>query len=137
MAHQERWQHPRPAKMPAHLLLLERGQPDRRHRDDARPHSHRFNVMLLQAASSSASIPLWITKPARDAAVLAGLAANRPAHPFLRGVDEGTVESGSEIARKEGLHATTVKELLRVTSLVPSVVQAILTGPEPRTLSLL
>src|SRR6218665_1951661 len=137
MAHQERRQHPRPAKMPAHLLLLGRGQPDRRHRDDARAHPHGCNVMLLKAASSSASIPLWITKPARDAAVLAGLAANRPAHPFLRGVDEGTVESGSEIARKEGLHATTVNELLRLTRLVPSVVQVILAGQQPRTLSLI
>src|SRR6218665_1279888 len=102
MAHQERWQHPRPAKMPAHLLLLERGQPDRRHRDDARAHSHGCNVMFLQAASSSASITLWITNRARAAGVRAGLAANRPAHPFLSGVDEGTVEGGSEIARKEG-----------------------------------
>jgi len=47
------------------------------------------------------------------------------------------VESGSEIARKEGLPPTTVNELLRLTRLAPSVVQAILAGQQPRTLSLI
>ncbi|WP_265287311.1 hypothetical protein [Verminephrobacter eiseniae] len=56
---------------------------------------------------------------------------------FLRGVDDGTVESGSEIARKEGLYPTTANERLRLTRLVPSVVQAILAGQQPRTLSLI
>jgi hypothetical protein len=52
-------------------------------------------------------------------------------------LDSGTVDSGSEIARREGLHPTTVNELLRLTRLAPSVVQAILAGQQPRTLSLI
>ena len=52
-------------------------------------------------------------------------------------LDEGRVESGSEIARREGLHPSTVNELLRLTLLEPAVVQAILAGKQPRCMSLL
>lgn len=45
--------------------------------------------------------------------------------------------SGSEIARREGLHPTTVNELLRPSLLSPAVVQALLAGKQPRTLSLI
>ena len=65
------------------------------------------------------------------------LTALSRAFHWQRLLDEGKVESGSEIARKEGLHPTTVNELLRLTRLAPSVVQAILAGKQPRTLSLI
>lgn len=56
---------------------------------------------------------------------------------WQRLLDKGRVESGSEIARKEELYPTTINELLRLTRLAPSVVQAILAGKQPHTLSLL
>lgn len=46
------------------------------------------------------------------------------------------MKSGSEIARREGLHPSTVNELLRLTLLSPTV-RAILAGHQPRTLSLI
>ena len=52
-------------------------------------------------------------------------------------IDEGMVESGSEIARKEGLHPGTVNELLRLTILAPDLIQRILKGQQPRGLSIL
>ena len=56
---------------------------------------------------------------------------------WQRLLDAGRVASGSEIARREGLHPTTVNELLRLTLLSPAVVRALLAGRQPRTLSLI
>ena len=47
------------------------------------------------------------------------------------------VGSGSEIAKREGLHHSTVNELLRLTLLEPAIVQAIYGGQQPRCMSLL
>jgi hypothetical protein len=69
-------------------------------------------------------------EPQYEAPILAALLK---AFHWQRLLDDGTVESGSEIARREGLHPTTVNELLRLTRLAPSVVQAILAGQQPRT----
>lgn len=52
-------------------------------------------------------------------------------------LDEGSVDSGSEIARREGLHHSTVNELPRLTLLEPAIIQAILAGKQPRCMSLL
>lgn len=47
------------------------------------------------------------------------------------------VSSGSDIARREGLHQKTVNELLRLTLLSPTLVRSILDGKQPKTLSLI
>lgn len=52
-------------------------------------------------------------------------------------LDDGVVASGSEIAQREGLHHSTVNELLRLTLLEPAIIQSILAGQQPRCLSLL
>jgi hypothetical protein len=52
-------------------------------------------------------------------------------------LDEGRVESGSEIARREALHPSTVNELLRLTILAPDLIQKILKGEQPDGLSIL
>lgn len=52
-------------------------------------------------------------------------------------LDEGVVASGSEIARREGLHHSTVNELLRLTLLEPAIIQSILAGQQPKCMSLL
>ena len=41
-------------------------------------------------------------------------------------LDDGVLGSGSEIAQREGLHHSTVNELLRLTLLEPAIIQAIL-----------
>jgi hypothetical protein len=56
---------------------------------------------------------------------------------WQRLLDEGRVASGTEIARLEGLHHSTVNELLRLTLLDPGIIQDILTGQQPRCMSLL
>ena len=52
-------------------------------------------------------------------------------------IDDGVVGSGSEIAQREGLHHSTVNELLRLTLLESAVIQSILAGQQPRCMSLL
>lgn len=52
-------------------------------------------------------------------------------------LDEGVVETGSEISKREGLHHSTVNELLRLTLLEPDIVKAIYAGQQPRCKSLL
>jgi hypothetical protein len=52
-------------------------------------------------------------------------------------LDDGVVASGSDIARREGLHQSTVNELLRLTLLEPGIAQAIYAGQQPRCMSLL
>jgi hypothetical protein len=56
---------------------------------------------------------------------------------WQRLIDEGWVGSGSEIAKLEGLHHSTVNELLRLTLLEPATIQSILAGKQPRCMSLL
>lgn len=52
-------------------------------------------------------------------------------------IDDGVVVSGSEIAKREGLHHSTVNELLRLTLLDPLIIKSILAGTQPRCMSLL
>jgi hypothetical protein len=52
-------------------------------------------------------------------------------------LDERLVESGSDIAKREGLHPSTVNERLRLTLLEPAIVQSILAGQQPRCMSVL
>ena len=72
--------------------------------------------------------------PEHDAPILTALSK---AFHWQRLIDEGIVDSGSDIARREGLHQTTVNELLRLTLLSPTLVRSILDGHQPKTLSLL
>ncbi|MGC5859744.1 hypothetical protein SNK21_25380, partial [Ralstonia pseudosolanacearum] len=52
-------------------------------------------------------------------------------------LDDGVVGSGSEIAKREGLHHSTVNEMLRLTLLEPAIVRVIVAGLQPRCMSLL
>ena len=52
-------------------------------------------------------------------------------------LDDCVVASGIEIAQREGLHHSTVNELLRLTLLEPAIIQTILAGKQPRCMSLL
>ena len=72
-------------------------------------------------------------KPEHDAALLVALSR---AYHWQRLIDAGIVDSGSDIARREGLHQTTVNALLRLTQLSPAMVRNILNGHQPKTLSI-
>lgn len=52
-------------------------------------------------------------------------------------LENGAMPSGSAIARAEGLHHSTVNELLRLTLLAPDIVEMLLAGRQPRRMSLL
>lgn len=52
-------------------------------------------------------------------------------------LDTGAMKSGSEIARAEGLHPSTVNELLRLTLLAPDIIERLMAGRQPRRLTLI
>lgn len=56
---------------------------------------------------------------------------------WQRLIDEGVVKGGREIARREGLHPSTVNELLRLTLPAPDIVEMLLEGRQPRRLTLM
>ena len=71
--------------------------------------------------------------PTQDHTLLKALAL---AHYWDRQIDDGVVADASEIAQREQMEVTRVREVLRLVILDPSIVQAILEGRQPRTLSL-
>ena len=74
-----------------------------------------------------------LRKPATNRALL--LALSR-AFYWARLIDQGVVASGSEIAIKEGLEASTVNERLRMTLLSPTIIESILNGTQPEKLTM-
>jgi hypothetical protein len=52
-------------------------------------------------------------------------------------LNAGLVACGSEIAKLEGLHHSSVNELLRLTLLDPGIIQRLMAGRQPRCMSLL
>ncbi len=72
--------------------------------------------------------------PAHDTTFLVGLGR---AFYWQRLIVTGEMASGSAIARAEGLHPSTVNELLRLTLLAPDIVETLMAGRQPRRLTLL
>ncbi len=52
-------------------------------------------------------------------------------------IDKGLVKSGSDIARREDLHPSTVNELLRLTLLAPDIIEMLMAGTQSKTLTLM
>ncbi|WP_310611207.1 hypothetical protein [Limnohabitans sp.] len=74
-----------------------------------------------------------LRKPATNRALLLALAR---AFYWARLIDQGVVASGSEIAIKEGLEASTVNERLRMKLLSPAIIERILNGTQPEELTM-
>lgn len=72
--------------------------------------------------------------PAFDTNLLEGLAR---AFYWRHLMDTSVVTSGSDIARREGLHFSVVNELLRMTLLAPDIIDQFLVGRQPRRLTLM
>jgi hypothetical protein len=60
-----------------------------------------------------------------------------PAFYWQQLLDNGVMKSGSDIARQEGLHPSTVNELLRLTLLAPGIIEQLMAGRQPRRLNLM
>ncbi len=72
--------------------------------------------------------------PAHDTTFLVGLGR---AFYWQNLLDTGVMKSGSEIARHEGRHNSTVNELLRLTLLAPDIIEQLMAGRQPRRLTLM
>ena len=73
-------------------------------------------------------------RPVHDATFLDGLAR---AFYWQHLVDTGVMKDGSDIARAEGLHPSVVNELLRLTLLAPDIIDLLMTGRQPRRMTLI
>ena len=51
--------------------------------------------------------------------------------------DIGAMQSGSAIARAEKLHSSVVTELMRLTLLAPDIIEMLMSGQQPRRMSLI
>lgn len=87
--------------------------------------------IIMKPETGSAQSP---QAPGYDSPMLVAL--SRAFH-WQRLLSEGLAESGSDIAKREGLHPSTVNELLRLTMLEPAIIQSILVGQQPKCLSLI
>lgn len=74
------------------------------------------------------------TAPTYDTTFLEGLGR---AFYWQQLIDKGLAKSGSDIARREALHPSTVNELLRLTLLAPDIIELLMTGKQPKTLTLM
>ena len=52
-------------------------------------------------------------------------------------VDTGAMQSGSDIARAEGLDPSVPNELMRLTLLAPDIIEILMTGRQPRRMNLI
>ncbi len=86
------------------------------------------------SAQASSFVSLGKIPPSCDTALL--IALGRAFH-WQRLLDEGIAASGSEIAQREGLHSSTVNVLLRLSLLAPDIVEALIAGRQPKTMTLL
>jgi hypothetical protein len=57
--------------------------------------------------------------------------------PHARAGASGIAKSGSDIARKEGLHHSCINELMRLTLLAPDIIAQLMAGRQPRRLTLM
>ena len=78
--------------------------------------------------------PVAEERGAHDSTLIEGV--GRAFH-WQRLLDSGEMESGSAIARAEGLHQSVVNELLRLTLFAPDIVEALMAGRQPRRMSLI
>lgn len=86
--------------------------------------------VVLPAAGSS------IEERSKDAAINSPL-INAVARAFYwaKLIDMGVAASGSDIAEREGLEASTVNERLRLSLLSPEIIESVLNGTQPKGLT--
>ena len=74
-----------------------------------------------------------VTAPSQDTVLLKALGRG---HFWQHLLDTGVVSDTAEIAEREGIHRSTVNEVLRLALLSPDIDQAAFEGQLPRTVSL-
>jgi hypothetical protein len=94
-------------------------------------HQRGGRKVIIPAADST--VERHIQKPATNIALINAVAK---AFYWSRLIELGVVTSGSEIAAREGLEASTVNERLRLTLLSPTIIESILNGNQPSGLTM-
>jgi len=103
------------------------------------PASHHTTPPILhqepnQCVKPPALASTQAAAPGHDQVFIVGLAR---AFYWQQLLDSGAMPSGSAIARSEGLHPSTVNELLRLTLLAPDLIEQWMRGVQPAGLNLM
>lgn len=93
-----------------------------------------MNTTLIRLKKrGTQTVAMLVEKPFYDTAFIKALGR---AYYWQSLIDTGKANSGNDIARQEKLHPTTVNKLLRLTLLCPDIIQMLMEGRQPKTLTL-
>lgn len=94
---------------------------------------HQRGKRKVVIPADDETIKQHVNKPATNRHLINAIAR---AFYWARLIDLGIVKNGSEIAKREGLEASTVNERLRLSLLAPEIIQIILNGTQPKKLTM-
>jgi len=96
------------------------------------PVTFRQRAGRKQILTPSGSAP-WSPAPRVDGALLKAIVR---AHRWREMLESGEYESAAELAKAEKVNDSYLSRILRLTLIAPNLIEAILTGCQPRTLQL-
>lgn len=96
-------------------------------------HFHQRGSRKIVIPADDKTIEQHVKKPVTDRHLVNAISQ---AFYWTRLIDLGIVKNGSEIAKKEGLEASTVNERLRLSLLAPEFIENILNGTQPKGLTM-
>jgi hypothetical protein len=105
---------------------------------DGRTAMISISVSFLQRGGrkqilSPAGAALWSPAPRVDNALVKAVVR---AHRWRQMIESGKYASSAELAKAEKVNDSYLSRILRLTLLAPDIIEAILTGRQPRTLQL-
>jgi len=96
-------------------------------------HFHQRGGRKVVIPADDETIEKYVNKPAVNRPLVNAIAR---AFYWSKLIELGVVNNGSEIAKKEGLEASTVNERLRLSLLSPEIIESILNGAQPEGLTM-
>ena len=96
-------------------------------------HFHQRGGRKVIIPADDETIEKHVNKPATNRPLINAIARS---FYWSKLIGLGVVNNGSEIAKKEGLEASTVNERLRLSLLSPEIIESILNGAQPEGLTM-
>lgn len=96
-------------------------------------HFHQRGGRKVVIPADDETIEKHVNKPATNRPLINAIARS---FYWSKLIELGVVNNGSEIAKKEGLEASTVNERLRLSLLSPEIIESVLKGTQPEGLTM-
>lgn len=94
---------------------------------------HQRGGRKVVVPADDETIKQHVNKPTTNRHLINAIAR---AFYWARLIDLGIVKNGSDIAKREGLEVSTVNERLRLSLLAPEIIEKILNGTQPESLTM-